>query len=56
MKQKTSKSRFTRALERMKAWCRKNRHLSIAEQYKTLCQKLKGHFGYFGITGNFKAI
>ena len=56
VKQKTSKSRFTRALERMKAWCRKNRHLSIAEQHKTLCQKLKGHFGYFGITGNFKAI
>jgi RNA-directed DNA polymerase len=56
VKQKTSKSRFTRALERMKAWCRRNRHLSIAEQHKTLCQKLKGHFGYFGITGNFKAI
>lgn len=56
VKQRTSKSRFTRSVERVKAWCRKNRHLSIAEQHKTLCQKLKGHFGYFGITGNFRAI
>jgi group II intron reverse transcriptase/maturase len=56
VKQRTSKSRFTRSVERVKVWCRKNRHLSIAEQHKTLCQKLKGHFGYFGITGNFRAI
>ncbi len=56
VQQKTSKSRFTRAMGRMKAWCRKNRHLSIAEQHKALCQKLKGYYGYFGITGNFRAI
>ena len=37
-------------------WCRQNRHLPIAEQHHTLCQKLTGHFGYYGITGNSVAL
>lgn len=56
VKQKTSKSRFTRALERMKEWCRKNRHRPISEQHKALCRKLRGYAGYFGITGNSRAL
>ena len=34
-------------------WCRENRHEPIAVQHQTLKQKLQGHYGYFGITGNF---
>lgn len=56
VKQKTSKSRFARALAGMKEWCRKNRHRAIPEQHKALCQKLRGHAGYFGITGNSRAL
>lgn len=56
VKQKTSKSRFTRALKRMKEWFRFNRHRPIPEQHKALCRKLRGHSGYFGITGNSRAI
>ena len=56
VKQKTSKSRFTRALKRIREWCKFNRHRSIPEQHKVLCRKLQGHTGYFGITGNSKAI
>ena len=56
VKQKTSKSRFARALERMKEWCQKNRHRPLPEQHKALCQKLRGHAGYFGITGNSRAL
>lgn len=56
VKQKTSKSRFTRALKRIKEWCRSYRHRPVSEQHRALSQKLRGHFGYFGITGNSMAI
>lgn len=52
----TMKSRFTRALGRVRDWCRINRHLPIAEQCKALGHKLRGHFGYYGITGNSEAL
>jgi group II intron reverse transcriptase/maturase len=56
VKQKTAKGRFTRALKRIKDWCRQWRFLSIREQQQALTQKLKGHYAYFGITGNGKAL
>jgi RNA-directed DNA polymerase len=37
-------------------WCRANRHQPIAEQHITLSQKLSGHYGYYGITGNIRAL
>jgi RNA-directed DNA polymerase len=52
----TAKSRFTRALGRMREWCRIHRHLPVAEQCKAIGQKLRGHFGYYGITGNSGAL
>ena len=56
VKQKTSKSRFTRAIKRIKEWCRSYRHRPVPDQHRALSQKLRGHFGYFGITGNSMAI
>jgi group II intron reverse transcriptase/maturase len=52
----TMRSRFTRALGRVRAWCRENRHLPIAVQCKALGHKLRGHYGYYGITGNSVAL
>ena len=40
----------------MAEWCRKNRHRPLAEQHQTLSQKLRGHFAYYGITGNADAL
>ena len=34
-------------------WCRKNLHLPIQEQHQKLTQTLRGHYGYYGIIGNF---
>lgn len=56
VKRSTMRSRFTRALSRVREWCRDNRHLPIAEQCKALGQKLRGHYGYYGITGNHVAL
>ena len=56
VKRKTASSRLSRALARIAAWCRINRHRPVAEQHQTLGQKLRGHFAYFGITGNSEAL
>jgi hypothetical protein len=28
-------------------------HLPLKDQYRRLCQKLRGHFQYYGIRGNY---
>jgi RNA-directed DNA polymerase len=37
-------------------WCRANRHAPLKDQYHMLCLKLRGHFGYYGIQGNFRLL
>src|SRR5512135_389867 len=56
VKRKTSKSRFRRGLAAMAQWCRMNRHRALADQHQALSQKLRGHFAYYGITGNADAL
>jgi group II intron reverse transcriptase/maturase len=56
IKQRTAKGRFRRALRAIAVWCRGHRHRPLKEQCATLSQKLRGHFGYFGITGNSIAL
>ena len=52
VRRKTARDRLRRGLRRMGEWCRKNRHRPVAEQHKELCVQLRGHYAYFGITGN----
>jgi RNA-directed DNA polymerase len=52
----TSASRFSRAVKTIAEWCRRHRHRPLPEQYATLSQKLRGHYGYYGITGNSRAL
>jgi RNA-directed DNA polymerase len=56
VKRKTAADRFRRALKSVAAWCRRYRHAPVREQWTALKRKLLGHFGYFGITGNFRAL
>jgi RNA-directed DNA polymerase len=53
VRRRTAKERFRRALRRVSEWCQKNRHQPLLEQGKQLGRKLEGHYGYYGITGNF---
>ena len=53
VKRKTANSRLKRALAALSEWCRKNLHAPIKEQHQKLVQKLRGHYGYYGIIGNF---
>ena len=56
VKRKTAKNRFTRSLTTVAHWCRRNRHLPISQQWQALRRKLSGHYGYYGIAGNSKAL
>jgi RNA-directed DNA polymerase len=56
IKRQTSTSRFSRAVKKIADWCRRHRHWPIPEQHATLSQKLRGHYGYYGITGNSRAL
>jgi RNA-directed DNA polymerase len=56
VRRKTAKSRLRRAITSITHWCRLNRHRPIAQQHRTLCQKLRGHYAYYGITGNSPAL
>lgn len=53
VRQKTAKDRFSRALRRIRDWCRENRHQPIATQQHALSRKLQGHYAYYGITSNY---
>jgi RNA-directed DNA polymerase len=56
VKQRTAKDRFSRALRRVREWCRTHRHQNVEEQHRAIAQKVRGHCGYFGITSNYAAI
>jgi hypothetical protein len=56
VKRRTAKSRFMRSAKGVRMWCRHHRHLPLALQQTALCQKLRGHFGYYGLTGNYETL
>lgn len=56
IKRKTAKDRFRRALARIGDWCRGHRHDAVRAQQQGLARKLSGHYGYFGITANSRAL
>lgn len=56
VKRQTARSRFGRALQRVSLWCRQHLHDKLAKQHQRLVRMVKGHYGYFGITGNATAL
>jgi group II intron reverse transcriptase/maturase len=54
--QKTAKDRFRRSLRRVSLWCQDHRHDALREQHVALSRKLQGHYAYYGVTGNFRAL
>jgi RNA-directed DNA polymerase len=53
---RTAKDRFSRALHRIRDWCRKHLHDPIATQHRGLSRRLRGHYAYYGVTSNFDAL
>ena len=48
--------RLKRTISRIWQWCRNNRHEPLKEQYRMLCLKLRGHYQYYGIRGNYRCL
>lgn len=55
-KLKTAKDRLARSCRAVWEWCRKHLHLSIPEQCRWLNWKLRGHYGYYGVSHNLRAL
>ena len=53
---KTAKGHFARSLKRVGDWCRRHRHLPLIVQQEKLNRKLIGHYNYYGIIGNTRAL
>jgi len=56
VKRKTSKKKFSMKLKELNQWFRSNRHKKVRDIMPLLNAKLRGHYGYFGITDNYRSI
>jgi group II intron reverse transcriptase/maturase len=56
IKRKTMGKRLRRFLSGIGDWCKEHRHEPVAEQYKSLSAKLRGHYEYYGVRGNYKML
>ncbi len=52
----TASKRLSRAVRSIATWCRTSRHRPVREQHAKLSQKVRGHYAYYGITGNARAL
>jgi group II intron reverse transcriptase/maturase len=54
---KTDKKKFSAKIKEMNIWLKSVRNLCrVREWWPTLCAKLRGHFQYFGVSGNHRGI
>jgi len=56
IKRKTLGKRLSRFLRGIGDWCKENLHKDIDEQHRILSAKLRGHYQYYGVRGNFKML
>ena len=52
----TARKKFRAKLAELKQWLRKSRTRPTRELWATFCAKLRGHFAYYGVTGNCQGI
>jgi group II intron reverse transcriptase/maturase len=56
VQRKTAAKRLRRSMKRVAEWCRDNRHLPMEEQHQQMSAKLRGHYNYYGLTGNLRSL
>ncbi|HSF33594.1 MAG TPA: group II intron maturase-specific domain-containing protein [Candidatus Tectomicrobia bacterium] len=57
LKRKTSKKRLRRALGELNQWLRQERSArKLPDLWQAIAQKMRGHFNYFGVTDNSRAL
>jgi len=53
---RTSKKKLTSKYQIVKDWLRQNMHEKLSDTIKALNRKMRGHYAYYGISGNFTGI
>jgi RNA-directed DNA polymerase len=53
---KTRRASLRRAKTSIYDWCRRHRHWPIKAQHAALHRRLRGHFNYFGVSGNYNSM
>ena len=53
---RTRTARLQRAIKAVGEFCRRHRHEPIKEQQTGLARRLRGHYNYFAIQGNFDSL
>ena len=56
IKRKTQGKRLSRFLSGIGDWCKEHLHEPLAEQHRSLSAKLRGHYQYYGVRGNYKML
>ena len=52
----TAAKRLRGATSRVSEWCQRNRHRPVPEQRLHLSSVLRGHYQYYGLTGNLRSL
>lgn len=53
---RTESKRLSEAMNRVRKWCKENSHQAIEWQARYLNAVLRGHYNYYGVTGNYPSI
>lgn len=53
---RTAPKRMQKALRTVRDWCKQHMHWPVRQQWVALAHKLRGHYGYYGVAGNSRAL
>lgn len=56
LKLKTQREKFNLAIKAQNQWFRSTRTTKISDIWKVFASKLRGHYQYYGLSGNFQSI
>jgi group II intron reverse transcriptase/maturase len=56
LKRKTQRTRFTRKLKNLRLEAKRRRHAPLAKQQRWLASVLRGHYAYYGLPANHRAL
>jgi group II intron reverse transcriptase/maturase len=56
VRRQTKGKKVRAALTAIGEWCKRNRHEPMGQQHRTLSAKVRGHYAFYGIRGNHRAL
>lgn len=56
LKRRTARNKLRNALAQFTQWCRENRNLRLSQLFEQVRLKLRGHYNYYGVSGNYDGL